>query len=69
MKRGLLLAIELYQKAVSPYLPVSCRYQPSCSQYSHEAISRYGIAQGMWLGLRRLARCNPVGGRGLDPIP
>lgn len=69
MKRGLLLAIELYQKAISPYLLVSCRYYPSCSRYSHEAISRYGVARGLGLGLRRLARCTPMGGRGPDPVP
>lgn len=69
MKRGFLLAIELYQKSISPYIPVTCRYQPSCSQYSHEAISQYGVAQGLWLGFRRLARCTPLGGRGADPVP
>ncbi|MBF8268092.1 MAG: protein yidD [Dehalococcoidia bacterium] len=69
MKRGFLFAIELYQRAISPYLPVACRYHPTCSHYSHQAISRYGASRGLWLGLRRLARCTPMGGRGPDPVP
>lgn len=60
--------IRLYQQAISPYLPGVCRYQPSCSQYTADAISRYGVVKGLWLGLRRICRCNPVGGHGYDPV-
>jgi putative membrane protein insertion efficiency factor len=68
MKRIVLLTIRLYQRTISPYLPVSCRYYPSCSQYSYEVISQYGVARGLWLSLRRLASCNPIGKRGPDPV-
>ena len=68
--RGLALAaIVIYQRAVSLYLPSQCRYTPTCSEYSHEAIEGYGILRGTWLTLKRLARCCPFGGRGYDPVP
>jgi putative membrane protein insertion efficiency factor len=69
MKRAALWAIWLYQKAISPYLPSACRYTPTCSHYSQEAIQRHGLIKGSWLGLRRLARCQPWGGQGYDPVP
>ena len=69
MKRVPLLAISLYQKTISPYLPSACRYSPTCSHYSHEAVEKYGIVKGAWMGLRRLARCHPLGGKGYDPVP
>ena len=69
MKRVFLLAIRLYQKTISPYLPVSCRYYPTCSQYSYEAISQYGVPRGLWLSIHRLVSCNPIGKRGPDPVP
>lgn len=69
MKRLVLRAIRLYQKVLSPYLPSRCRYIPSCSCYTHEAIERYGLIKGGWLGLKRLARCHPLGGMGYDPVP
>ena len=66
MLRGL---IRLYQLALSPILPPSCRYLPSCSDYALEALSSHGMARGLWLALRRLARCHPWGGSGCDPVP
>ena len=69
MKRVPLLAISLYQKIISPYLPSACRYSPTCSYYSHEAVEKYGIVKGAWMGLGRLARCHPFGGQGYDPVP
>ena len=69
MKKGSLLVIRLYQRALSPFLPVSCRYEPTCSEYSHQAISQHGLMRGLWLSLRRLARCTPIGGTGYDPVP
>lgn len=66
-------AIRGYQLGLSPLLPASCRYVPTCSAYMAEAIARHGAARGVWLGLRRLMRCHPVtwlgGGQGFDPVP
>ena len=69
MKRVVYLTISFYQRAISPYLPSSCRYFPTCSHYSQEAVMRHGLVKGGWLGLKRLARCNPMGGKGYDPVP
>lgn len=69
MKRLLLLAIRGYQAAVSPAYGVACRYEPSCSNYMHQAIELHGAVRGTWLGLRRLSRCRPGGGSGYDPVP
>jgi hypothetical protein len=69
MKRLALLAIRNYQRAVSPGLPPSCRFEPSCSHYGYEAIEKHGLAKGGWLMLRRLARCHPFHARGYDPVP
>jgi putative membrane protein insertion efficiency factor len=69
MKRAVLLAIWLYQSAISPYLPSACRYHPTCSHYSHEAVEKYGPVRGIWMGLARLGRCRPFGGKGYDPVP
>ena len=69
MKRVVFWVIRFYQRAISPFLPSSCRYLPTCSHYSQEAVMRYGVIKGGWLGLRRLARCNPIGGKGFDPVP
>ena len=68
MSAAVILAIRCYQLAVSPYLPAVCRYEPSCSQYAADAVRQYGVLKGCWLGLRRLARCRPYGGRGYDPV-
>lgn len=61
--------IKFYQAAISPYFPASCRYTPSCSQYSLEAIIEYGLIKGSWLGIKRISRCHPWGGKGHDPVP
>jgi putative membrane protein insertion efficiency factor len=69
MKNLALLLIRIYRRAVSPYVPSACRYHPSCSQYSEEAIERYGVGKGIWLSAMRLARCHPGGQGGYDPVP
>jgi putative membrane protein insertion efficiency factor len=62
-------AVRAYQLLVSPLLPPSCRFFPSCSEYAAEAIERHGAVRGTNLALRRLARCHPWGGSGYDPVP
>jgi uncharacterized protein len=61
--------IRLYQLLISPALPPSCRFAPSCSRYTLEAIQRYGAVKGGWLGARRLVRCHPWNPGGYDPVP
>ena len=69
MKRPILAAIRFYRKRISPGLPPACRYQPTCSEYSYEAIDKYGIFKGGRLAIWRILRCNPFGGTGWDPVP
>jgi putative membrane protein insertion efficiency factor len=65
-----LVLIRFYQYALSPYLGGSkCRYTPSCSQYTLEAIQKYGPIKGIYLGTKRLSKCHPGGGHGYDPVP
>lgn len=68
MKVVALGMIRVYQQVVSPYLPAMCRFEPSCSQYTADAVERYGALQGSWLGFKRVIRCRPMGGRGYDPV-
>ena len=60
--------VRAYQLTVSRVLPSSCRFYPSCSEYTRQAIERYGVAQGAWLGAKRLARCHPLNPGGYDPV-
>jgi len=61
--------IKIYQLIISPWLGPSCRYTPTCSQYGVEAIQKYGPIKGLWLTIKRVARCNPWGRHGHDPVP
>nr|VFK42669.1 MAG: putative membrane protein insertion efficiency factor [Candidatus Kentron sp. TC] len=69
MRRVVKFFIRLYQYAVSPFLPPSCRFYPSCSAYALEAVERYGCVRGLWLGARRILRCHPWHPGGFDPVP
>ncbi len=64
-----LLVIRFYQSVISPFTPASCRYSPTCSQYSKEALIKHGVFKGGWLALKRIFSCHPWGGNGYDPVP
>jgi putative membrane protein insertion efficiency factor len=62
-------AIRVYQVMISPLFAGSCRYYPSCSQYTYEAVTRYGWLRGSWMGMKRIGRCHPFARGGYDPVP
>jgi uncharacterized protein len=64
-----IVLIRLYRLVLSPLIGRSCRYLPTCSHYTEEAIGRYGLWAGFWIGLARFQRCGPFGASGYDPIP
>ncbi|MHA6281391.1 membrane protein insertion efficiency factor YidD [Salinimicrobium sp. CAU 1759] len=61
--------VRFYQRFISPFTPATCRYTPTCSQYTVEALHKHGALKGGWLSLKRIASCNPWGGKGYDPVP
>ncbi|TRX72434.1 membrane protein insertion efficiency factor YidD [uncultured Carboxylicivirga sp.] len=65
----LLFPVKLYQWFISPFLGASCRYTPSCSQYTVEALKKHGPFKGLYLSIKRILSCNPWGGHGHDPVP
>ncbi|MBK9556543.1 MAG: membrane protein insertion efficiency factor YidD [Bacteroidetes bacterium] len=65
----LILPVKIYQLVLSPILPNSCRYKPTCSNYMVAAIQKHGPIKGLWLGIKRISRCHPWGGHGHDPVP
>ena len=67
--QALLVAIRAYKVIVSPYLPSACRFTPTCADYAADAVRTHGALRGTWLAARRIARCRPWGGHGIDPIP
>lgn len=69
MKRPVIAVIRFYQRYISPGLGSNCRFQPTCSQYTVEAVERYGALKGLWLGARRISRCHPFNPGGYDPVP
>ncbi|MGV3244272.1 membrane protein insertion efficiency factor YidD [Staphylococcus sp. 11261D007BR] len=69
MKRVFILMIRFYQKVISPLTPPSCRFYPTCSNYTLEAIQVHGVLKGGWLGLKRILKCHPFHEGGFDPVP
>ncbi|HKJ34758.1 MAG TPA: membrane protein insertion efficiency factor YidD [Balneolales bacterium] len=69
MKYIFIFIIRFYQLAISPYFPSSCRFEPTCSQYSIEALKRFGIFKGTWLSVKRISKCHPWHEGGYDPVP
>jgi putative membrane protein insertion efficiency factor len=69
LRKLLILPIRFYQYLIAPLLPSSCRYTPTCSHYMVQAIEEWGPLKGLWMGTKRIGRCNPWGGHGHDPVP
>lgn len=64
-----LLPVYFYRYCISPLTPASCRFTPTCSQYTIEAVKKHGPFKGGWLAIKRITRCHPWGGSGYDPVP
>lgn len=64
-----ILLIRLYQVVISPLTPATCRFEPTCSHYSAEAIQKHGVFKGIWLSVKRISKCHPWGKSGYDPVP
>jgi putative membrane protein insertion efficiency factor len=69
VQRTLMQMVRFYRRYISPLLPDSCIYSPTCSEYALEAIGKYGAAKGSWLAFKRILRCNPFHRGGFDPVP
>lgn len=69
MKYLFIYLVRFYQVAISPLKPPTCRYTPTCSQYTLEALQKYGFLKGGWLAIKRICSCHPWGGSGYDPVP
>lgn len=69
MKYIMIFLIKIYQKIISPCLPKSCRFYPTCSQYFIEALKKYGFFKGSYLGIKRILKCHPFNDGGYDPLP
>ena len=69
VKKIFISCIRGYQRYISPLTPKTCRYEPTCSHYTVEALQKHGVLKGSWLGIKRIFSCNPFGGSGFDPVP
>ncbi|NCB42059.1 MAG: membrane protein insertion efficiency factor YidD [Clostridia bacterium] len=69
MKHIIVFFISVYQRMISPFLPKSCRFEPTCSTYCKEAVIKYGAIKGSWLCIKRVKRCHPWNPGGYDPLP
>jgi hypothetical protein len=63
------LLVRFYQVVISPYTPAACRFEPTCSHYTVEALKKHGLFKGSWLSLKRITSCHPWGKSGYDPVP
>ncbi|HHX42579.1 MAG TPA: membrane protein insertion efficiency factor YidD [Chloroflexi bacterium] len=68
-RRLVLGALRFYQRFISPAFPPSCRFTPTCSEYTYQAVEKYGVLRGVWMGGGRLLRCHPFHPGGYDPVP
>ncbi|MEO7649907.1 MAG: membrane protein insertion efficiency factor YidD [Bryobacteraceae bacterium] len=68
MRKLIVSVLRFYQWTVSPLLPSACRFHPTCSEYMRQAVDRHGAVRGVWMGLQRLARCQPLCSGGIDPV-
>lgn len=68
-RRLALLLLRFYKRFLSPLLPPMCRFEPTCSVYTMQAVEKYGVLRGVWLGVKRLGRCHPFNPGGWDPVP
>jgi len=69
MKTFFIMLIDFYRVCISPRFPAKCRFTPTCSEYTKEAIQKYGALKGGWLGIKRILRCHPGNPGGYDPVP
>jgi putative membrane protein insertion efficiency factor len=69
VRAAALFLLRFYKRFISPILPPMCRFDPTCSVYTMQAVEKYGVLRGVWLGMRRLARCHPFNPGGWDPVP
>jgi len=67
--RVVMAMLRFYKRNISPMLGTRCRFEPTCSMYMYEAVEKYGAIKGIWMGLKRLARCQPCSRPGYDPVP
>lgn len=68
MQKAVIASLAFYKRRISPLLPSACRFYPTCSEYMSEAVSRYGVARGVGMGIKRLLRCHPFCAGGFDPV-
>jgi putative membrane protein insertion efficiency factor len=68
MRKVVIATLGFYKRFLSPLLPSACRYRPTCSEYMIEAVDKYGVGRGVWMGTRRLLRCHPFHQGGFDPV-
>ena len=69
MRHVLVALVRIYQRGVSRWTPRTCRFDPTCSEYAAQALTKYGAAWGAWLAIKRLSRCHPFHAGGVDPVP
>lgn len=69
LKKSILIIIRIYQKLISPFLGKNCRFYPTCSNYTYQAIEEHGIIKGSYLGIKRILKCHPFNEGGYDPVP